>query len=91
MISGRSIAITEPNTMNSTTAAARKPSSMPVALVVLIAGLAMFPSTSNSTPLPDADVIVETKCLAAVLVILFLFAASSKVTFANATCPDGEI
>ena len=84
VINGSSMARNEPNTMNNTTAAAMKPNSNPVEELSWFPLSAMFPSTWNWTPSPDADVIVDTKCLAAALVILFLFAASSNVTFANA-------
>ena len=91
MISGSSIAMNEPKTMNSTIAAARKPNTSPLPWLVGLPASAMLPSASNSTPRPEAEVIVLTKCRACAAVILFWLAALVKVTLAKATWPSGAI
>ena len=86
---GSAIASSDPNTTNSTTAAARKPKLTPLESLLRRPSRAICPSTSNSTPLREPAVILVTKALAAALPILF--GATSKVTLANATWADGAI
>src|SRR5438105_4576725 len=87
--SGRSVASSDPNTMNRTTAAARNPNSRPDESLPWLAVCATWPPTSNWTASDDADVILSTNALAWLVEILLDWA--SKVTLANATSPLGEI
>ncbi len=87
--SGRSVASSEPNTMNRTTAAARNPNSRPLESPPWLADCATCPPTSNWTASVDADVILSTNSLASLVETLLDWA--SNVTLANATSPLGEI
>ena len=62
--SGSSIAVNEPNAMNSTIAAAMKPNTRLELWLVGLPAWAMLPSTWNSTPPPEPDWITLTKCWA---------------------------
>ena len=81
----------EPNTTNRTIAAAMKPNSRPLPPLLRLPACAMLPSASNSTPPPEAEVIVLVKCRAWSAVILFWLAALVNVTSAKATFPPGAI
>ena len=87
--SGNNVASSEPNTMNSTAAAARKPNSRPLESVPWLALCATWPPTWNSTEPLEAEVILSTNAFASVLEILF--DCASNVTLANATLPLGDI
>ena len=53
VISGSTMAAKEPNTRNSTIAAARNPNNRPLPELLVLPASAMLPSTWNCTPLPE--------------------------------------
>ena len=69
--SGSAIASSDPNTRNSTIAAATKPNASPVPSLLELPLLATWPSASNSTPSADAEVTLLTNDLASLVEILF--------------------
>ena len=87
--SGSRVASSDPNTRNSTTAAAMKPMPRLAEPLLRDPARAIWPSTSNSTPRPELDVILATNALAAASWILLDW--RSKVTLAKATRPEGAI
>ena len=87
--SGSAIASTDPNATKSTTAAARNPSARPLVPPPVSPSVAIWPSTWNCTPPPEAVITSETNRFAAATETLF--DGTSNVTFANATRPDGAI
>ena len=87
--SGSSVASSEPNTRNSTTAAAAKPIWSPAVELWGSAFSAIPPPTWNWTPPPDARVTSETNDFDSRSETLP--ESTSKFTFAKAIRPDGAI
>ena len=87
--SGSAIARNDPNATNRTTAAAMNPRARPLVPPPVSPSVAIWPSTWNCTPLPEAEVTFDTNRFAAATETLF--DGTSNVTFANATRPEGAI